>query len=175
MTDLENKPQEKPRVVEISKGFDLGSFDCGQESINDYLSDYAWQNHRSGRARTYIACNSDNDIMGFYSLCPAEISYDEVVISIKAGQPKGQKIPVFKIAQLGVDKKYQGVGIGRALFKDALLNCYNASKIAGGRAVIIDAIDDDIVSFYANYGFEPATKTSNILMLKISKIEKNMP
>jgi len=178
LTNAKKKIIEKPKVEEISKKHDFTSFDCGRPSINEYLTEYAWQNHRSGRSKTWVVCGNDNDndneVVGFYSICPAEISYEEVVVSIKSGQPKGQRIPAYKIAQLGVDKDYQGTGLGKALFKDALLNCLGAAKKVGGRVIIIDALDDEVSGFYIKYGFQPATQTSNLMMLKISDIEESL-
>ena len=176
MTEAKKKRLEKPKVEEILKNHDFSSFDCGRHSINEYLADYAWQNHRSGRAKTWVVCGNDNDneVVGFYSICPAEISYDEVVVDIRGGQPKGQRVPAYKIAQLGVDKDYQGAGLGKALFKDALLNCFEAAKKVGGRVIIIDALDGDVVGFYHRYGFQRAIVTSNLMMLKISDIGKSL-
>lgn len=174
MPETKKKIAEKPTLSEISKDFDFSTFDSGRESINDYLKEYAWQNHRSGRARTFIAYIGNNKVIGFYSLCPAEISYEQTVVPLKTGQPKGQRIPVLKLAQLGVDAEYQGNGLGKALLKDAISNCNQAAQKVGGRAIIVDALDEDVMYFYIKLGFEMAVPESKTLMLKISKIHKSM-
>jgi GNAT superfamily N-acetyltransferase len=172
--ETKKKISEKPIISEISKELDFSTFDSGRPSINDYLKEYALQNHRSGRAKTYVACIDNNRVVGFYSLCPAEISYKQTVVPLKAGQPKGQRIPVLKLAQLGIDIDYQGKGLGKALLKDAILNCYQAAQKVGGRAIIIDALDEDVMNFYIKLGFEIAIPESKTLMLKISTIEKSL-
>lgn len=171
MAKPQTKPQTKPVLSEITKEHDCTCFDCERESINEYLKDYAWQNHRSGRSKTYVAHKDDNKVLGFYSICPAEIKYEDVVVDIKKGQPSGQKISGYKIAQLGVDKNHKKQGIGTALLKDALLNAYAAANKAGGRVVIVDAIDEEIVSFYQERGFQTSLENCKLLMIKVSDIK----
>jgi predicted GNAT family N-acyltransferase len=52
-----------------------------------------------------------------------------------------------------VDTKAQGEGLGRFLLIDALRRIANAAEDVAAHAVVLDAIDEDAVSFYSNYGF----------------------
>ena len=48
----------------------------------------------------------------------------------------------------------KGRGIGTSLLKDAFLRTAEASEIGGLAAIFVDAIDDEMVAFYRNYGFK---------------------
>ena len=57
-------------------------------------------------------------------------------------------------ARFAVDEKLQGRGVGTSLLKDAFLRTVEASEIGGLAAILVDAIDDKMVTFYKNYGFQ---------------------
>jgi GNAT superfamily N-acetyltransferase len=78
--------------------------------------------------------------------------------------------PVVIIGRLAVDKAYQGKGIGRALLKDALLRVTKASELVGARAVVVHAVDQEAVPFYARYGFRTFPIGNQTLYLPIDEI-----
>jgi GNAT superfamily N-acetyltransferase len=78
--------------------------------------------------------------------------------------------PVVIIGRLAVDKAYQGKGIGRGLLKDALLRITKASELVGARAVLVHAVDQEAVPFYARYGFRSFPMGNQSLYLPIDEI-----
>lgn len=64
-----------------------------------------------------------------------------------------EEVPLLLIGRLAVDAACQGRGLGTDLLIDALQRCLAAAEIAGARAVIAHAIDDDAVQFYQRHGF----------------------
>jgi GNAT superfamily N-acetyltransferase len=78
--------------------------------------------------------------------------------------------PVVIIGRLAIDKNYQGKGLGRALLKDALLRITKASELVGARAVIVHAVDQGAIPFYARYGFKSFPVGSQTLFLPIDEI-----
>jgi predicted N-acetyltransferase YhbS len=59
------------------------------------------------------------------------------------------------LARLAVDKSEQGRGLGGALLKDALLRTTQAADIAGIRALVVHAKDDEARAWYGRFDFEP--------------------
>jgi len=57
------------------------------------------------------------------------------------------------LARLAVDQHWAGCGVGRQLLAAALRGIAAASATVGFEMVIVDAIDDDAVTFYTRYGF----------------------
>ncbi len=61
------------------------------------------------------------------------------------------------LARLAVDRREQGQGLGKALLKDALLRTSQAADIAGIRALLVHAKDDEARLWYQEkYNFEPS-------------------
>lgn len=57
------------------------------------------------------------------------------------------------LARLAVDRHWRGAGIGKQLLVDAMVRVADASRSVGFEVVVVDAIDDTAVTFYARYGF----------------------
>jgi ribosomal protein S18 acetylase RimI-like enzyme len=79
-------------------------------------------------------------------------------------------IPVMILARLGVDEKYQKLGLGKEMLKDAFLRTLQASEIAGLKAIIAHAKNLNAISFYKKYGFEQSKFDKKHLMLTIQDI-----
>ena len=58
-------------------------------------------------------------------------------------------------ARLAVDRAEQGRGLGKALVKDALPGTAAAADIAGVRALLVHAKDDEARAWYEALEFEP--------------------
>ena len=83
-------------------------------------------------------------------------------------------IPVMILARLAIDRQFQGRGLGSALLKDALSRMIAASKIVGARAVLVHAIDEEAVSFYAAFGFKSFPGDARTLFLPIESIAASL-
>lgn len=82
--------------------------------------------------------------------------------------------PVVIIGRLAVDKAFQGKGLGRGLLKDALLRITKASEMVGARAVVVHAVDQEAVPFYARYGFRSFPIGNQTLFLTIEEIVRSL-
>ena len=54
---------------------------------------------------------------------------------------------------LGVDERYQGMGLGAQLLRDAILNSLKVSELAGARALVVDPTGETASAFYRRFGF----------------------
>src|ERR1043165_621993 len=154
--------------VLLTKDHERNSFDCGVAGLNDYLKKYALQNQKKHAARTYVATRG-NRIVGYYSLAYGSLSLEEAPQSVKSGLSR-HPIPVILLARLAVDSTEQGLGLGLALLKDALLRTVQAAEIAGLRAMLVHAKDDSARGFYEKYGFERSPIDAYHLFLRLSDI-----
>lgn len=156
---------EAPRP--ISHNDDLASFCCGEAELDHWLKTRALKNE--GKAtRTYALC-IDDKLAGFYSLAVGSISRELVSGSIRRNMP--EPIPVMLIARLAVDKKFHGRGIGMGLLRDALLRTVHVASIAGIRAVMVNALNDNAAGFYSHFGFKEAPNNRLLLLLPLAEIE----
>lgn len=67
-----------------------------------------------------------------------------------------EPIPVMILGRLAVDRRFQGEGFGKALLRDAILRTLQAAEIAGIRAILVHAKDENARQFYARFGFLPS-------------------
>lgn len=80
-------------------------------------------------------------------------------------------MPVMILARLAVDLQHQGMGLGKALLKDALLRTAQAADIAGILALLVHAKDEAARSWYLNWEFEPSASDSLHLFLLMKDIK----
>jgi len=155
----------------IGKQHDRKSFDCGEAALNDFLVRFARQNHDSGGAKTFLACDPGKParILGFYSLGPASIDYARTpaVIRRKLGR---YEVPVFRLGRLAVDQTCQGKGLGSQLLVAAGARCIAASELVGGVALVIDAKSNRGAAWYANFGAIPLDDAPLTLVLPLATL-----
>jgi GNAT superfamily N-acetyltransferase len=145
---------------------DLAGFDCGIAERNDYLRKHALAAAAGGSARTYVARRGLR-VVGYYSLAYGAIAPEEAPERIRKGMPR-HPIPVMLLARLAVDRSEQGRGLGKALLKDAFLRVAKAAEIAGLRALLVHAKDDQARAFYRRFDFvvSPTHEQHLLLLLK---------
>ncbi|MCO5991635.1 GNAT family N-acetyltransferase [Actinoallomurus spadix] len=77
-------------------------------------------------------------------------------------------VPGYLLGRLAVDRSLQGSGLGGWPLHDALETAVNASELAGGRIIVVDAIDDQAAAFYTHHGFRAVKGNPRRLVLKMS-------
>lgn len=145
----------------------MTDFDCGTQSLNNFLQYTAKKNLRLNLGRTFLAIE-DGDIVGYYTLAGATVAPD-VVPSTTSNFP----IPVTLIPALAVVTFRQGGGaVGPFLLKDALIRANAASQQVASFAVTLDARDDDAKRFYIRHGFTELLDGERHLFIPMKAIEK---
>lgn len=131
---------------------------------------HARQNHENGSAKTYLAINNSNNIiLGYYSLCPASIEFERTPELIKHGLAR-HDIPVFKLARLATDLSVQGKGLGGQLLLAAGRRCLSVASELGGVALLIDAKNERVANWYISYGAIPLLDTPLSLLISFKTI-----
>ena len=107
-------------------------------------------------------CEGDR-VMGYYSLATGAVTHADAPGHVRRNLP--EPVPVMVLGRLAVDRSWQGQGVGRGLLKDALLRTLWAARIAGLRALLVQAIDAEAAAFYRHHGFSPSPMDASVLML----------
>ncbi|WP_202951104.1 GNAT family N-acetyltransferase [Synechococcus sp. PCC 7336] len=115
------------------------AFDCGDESLNDWLQRQSRQSEQVGNARTYVVC-VENVVVGFYCLAAGSVVRQDAIKPMQRNAP--DPIPAIVLGRLAIDLNHQGQGLGRGLVKDALLRGLQAANVIGARAFIVHALSD---------------------------------
>ena len=145
-------------------------FDCGQEELDRFLKKFALPNQAANAAQTYVTCRA-NRVVGYYSLAVGSVRPEESPKRTLKGLAR-HPVPVMILARLAVDRSEQGAGIGRALLKDALLRTAQAADIAGIRALVVHAKDENARRWYEQFDFEPSPTDPLHLFLLLKDLKK---
>jgi GNAT superfamily N-acetyltransferase len=155
------------KVQKLASIHDVSAFDCGNPALNQFLHRFALVNQKANSAQTYVSCEEGtNRVAGFYSLAVGSVEQAAAVGRLGKGLA-GHPVPVMILARLAVDRRFQGLGLGRALLKDALLRTTQAAEIAGIRAILVHAKDDAARNWYLQWGFESSPTDPYHLFLLI--------
>lgn len=150
----------------ITGQHNVSTFDCGKSPLDDWLRQHALRNE--GRAsRCFVVCEGAT-VAGYYTLTMGSVLREHAPKPLTRNMPP--QIPVVLLGRLAVDRRYHGRKLGPALLKDALRRSLAASAEVAARAVLVHAIDLEVVSFYTQYGFKPFPESSLTLFLPVGDI-----
>lgn len=155
-------------IESLSSKHDRSSFDCGEQSLNTYLKQYARQNDVKGLGRTYVAVEpGQTQIEGYYTISTGAVTFEQVPEKL----PR-YPIPVVHLGRLAVDLRSQGKALGELLLIDALKRAAQASEQLGIYAVEVRALNENARRFYLKYGFTPLLDDELHLYLSMKTIRK---
>ncbi len=151
----------------------MDAFDCGKDPLNDFLKRRALKNE--GKAsRTYVVTantgNMAGKVVAYYSLSTGAVTHDGAPGWAKRNMPN--PLPVLVLGRLAVHSDHQGKGLASGLLREAFRRAVEAANIAGARALIVHAIDDEAIGFYTPYGFQRFPTDGRTLFLPIETIAK---
>lgn len=152
----------------LNDAHDLSQFTCGKPSLDNWLKHRALSNHERGFTAVMVV-HEGGRVVGYYGLAPTAVVPTAMPRAIRTGQPP-DPIPCLLLGQLATDTGWAGHGIGSGLLKHALERCIEAAKLVGGRALIVNAVDEEAVGFWQRRGFLPSRDDPMILFRSISDI-----
>lgn len=166
----ENK---KYLITSLQKMHDRNDFNCGIETLNQYLQTQASQDAKKNVAVTYVLTlpRSDN-ILGYYTLSSISIFPGELPNELIKKLPRYPVLPGILLGRLTVDIRSQGMSIGQYILIDALKRSLQVSSQIGIVAVIVDAKNENAVKFYQHFGFIQLPNNGNRLFIPINTIQK---
>ena len=158
--------------VLLDPTYAVDDFNCGDESLNNYIKRYAYFNNQNSSARTYVTTR-EGKVVGYYTLTPGSVNKKDVPLRVGKGLAN-HPVSVIILARLAVDQTEQGIGLGKALLRDALLRIVSAADIIGGRSVLVHAKDKNAKAFYEHFGFEPSPIDQFHVYLLLKDIKKTL-
>jgi GNAT superfamily N-acetyltransferase len=144
------------------------TFDSGEPTLDEWLKRRALANQVSGASRTYVACEEDKRVVGYYAIASGALAQTGAPGRFRRNMP--DPIPVVVLARLAVDRNHQGRGLGRALFRDAAHRVAQAAGTIGIRGMVVHAISEDARRFYIALGFDPCPAEAMTLVVTLPDI-----
>jgi GNAT superfamily N-acetyltransferase len=178
----------------LKKDHNVKKFNCGNPELNAWLQSAVAQDKVANTAITFVV-RYRNKVIAYYSLAigsienqPLQPETSRIKKSIQRAKSRikkrlqpskkreknefeQQSIPVIIISRLAVDIKYQGLGIGKSLLKDAILRTLNASEQSGIKIIFVHAKDEKSLDFYHKFGFEPCPIDPFKMMLLLKNVQ----
>jgi len=149
----------------------LHDFNCGNDSLNDWLKRRAIKNEASGASRTYVVCRQ-NDVIAYYTLATGAVRCADSPGRIRRNMP--DPIPIMVLGRLAVHLDWQKKGLGGDLLVDAVKRTLQAADIVGIRALVVHALSKEAKQFYERFGFQSSPTDPLDLMISLKDAEANL-
>jgi len=152
----------------LTAAHDVFEFDCGKPTLDHWLKTRALSNQEKGFTAVLVVHEAGRAV-GYYGLAPTAVVPNLLPRSIRTGQPP-DPVPCLLLGQLATDVGWAGRGIGTGLVKHALERCVTAAKLVGGRALMVNAVDQEAAAFWQRRGFVPSKDDPLLLFRSIAAI-----
>jgi ribosomal protein S18 acetylase RimI-like enzyme len=166
MTDFQNL------VIEpLNRTHDRTGFQCGVEALDRYLKKQAKQDVKRRISRVFVATKPDNPeaVIGYYTLSTLSIELNQLPEKLARKLPK-HPVPAALIGRLAVSKAAQGQRVGKMLLADAIKRTLAVSDQIAIYTMVVDAISDNAIGFYEQFGFTHLVDDSPRLFLPLKSI-----
>ena len=142
----------------------LKGFDSGLDVVDSWAANHAHSAKRRGTAVVYVSYTAGHlTPAGFYTLSIHSVEHAEVGGGwLRRNAPV--QVPAILIGMLGVDQKFQGMGLGSALLADAIARSLGIADAIGSKAIVVDQASDGARSFYTRYGFASIPGTERMYL-----------
>jgi predicted GNAT family N-acyltransferase len=170
---LPNQPPVPAFYVEpLGSHHDREAFSCGKERLDSYLRRQATQDVKKHVAVAFVLTNDSRVIAGYYTLSQYSVELDAIPQDIARKLPKYPVVPATLIGRLAMSTAFRGQRLGEFLLMDALNRCLSGSVQVASAAVIVDAKDEEALTFYKKYGFLELPRVSRRLFLPMATIQQ---
>lgn len=169
---MRHDPSSQTEALELSPPEKLGShhltdeFDCGEQSINEYLRQKALKAQDAKHAVVYVVrFKNTQEVAGYYTLANSAIDRSGAATAkIRRNAPN--PLPVTVLGRMGVTAAASGRGLSLALLADAIERSILASEVIGSVALIVHPLTERLATYYAKHaGFIPCPDLAPMTMM----------
>lgn len=158
-------------IIEPLGAHDRSVFSCGSPSLDRYLREQASQDIKRLMANCFVAVETaTNAIAGYYTLSATNVPANELPPEVLKRLPRYPILPAALVGRLAVDQNFHRKGLGSVLLADAALRILKGDMRAF--AIIVDAKDENAVTFYRAQGFRSFASRPMSLFLPLDTAKK---
>ncbi len=157
-------------LIPLTSDYEMKPFDCGDAALNDFLCKEAKSFLEKRLAKTYLLCDEDGRIAGYFSLFNDKVSRQEVANStwrkIKKLFPHSKHFgsyPSVKIGRFAISLQYRNHGYGSQMMSAIKTFLSRDTGFSHFRFLTVDAYLS-AVPFYEKNDFKallPADEQDN--------------
>jgi ribosomal protein S18 acetylase RimI-like enzyme len=145
---------------------DRQRFVSGIEALDRYLATQASQDVKRRVSNGFVAHDGTGAIAGYYTFAASSVLLGDLPPDVVKRLPRYPPVPAALIGRLAVDRRFKGMGLGRALVMDAAIRAGYADPAIF--ALVVEAKVAAAVAFYKHNGFENFTSRSTSLFLPVA-------
>jgi len=158
-------------IIEPLGAHDRSAFSCGSPSLDRYLREQASQDIKRLMANCFVAVETaTNAIAGYYTLSATNVPANELPPELLKRLPRYPILPAALVGRLAVDQNFHRKGLGSVLLADAALRVLKGDMKAF--AIVVDAKDENAITFYRLQGFRPFASRPMSLFLPLGTAKK---
>ena len=159
------------RLEALESTHDRSTFTSGEARLDIYFQTQVTQDIRRRIASCFVAVDAaTNQVAAYYTIASASISTPDLPPEDAKRLPRYPTMPAVRIGRLAVDQHYQGRGLGKALLADSAIKAMTAAPAS--YALLVDAKNDQAVTFYKYHGFRQLIDLPKVLFLSLATAEK---
>ena len=143
------------KVLRLTQDYTFKDFDCGNKDLNDFLL-YDSKNYLASRLAVTYVIESDEDIVGYFSVSNDKLTVREVdksswrrIKQLFYHRKHRCDYPAVKVGRLAVDKKYQGTDIGSDIL-NFIKSMFVYNNRTGCVFVTVDALREALPFYIKN-------------------------
>jgi len=156
----------------LTAAHEVVSFACGKPMLDRWLRTRALANQEKGFTVVMVVHDAGR-VVGYYGLAPTAVLPATLPRNVRTGQPPSP-VPCLLLGQLATDLGWSGRGIGTALLAHALRRCVAGAELIGGRAVVVNAPDEEAARFWARWGFSASRDDRLVLFRSVRAIAASL-
>lgn len=150
----------------------VSQFACGKPALDLWLKTRALSNRKKDFT-VVMVIHDGGRVVGYYGLAPTAVAPTGIPRSIRTGQPPNP-VPCLLLGQLATDRDWIGKGIGTGLLRHALMRSVAGANLVGGRALQVNALDEEAALFWQKQGFVASVDNPFILHRSMSDIAASL-
>lgn len=156
---------------------DRAAFSCGTPELDTYIHRYAGQDRRRDLAQCFVLLPraGSAEIMGYYTLSGYAIEVTALPAELAGRLPSAILLPATLLGRMAIDKRRHGQGYGTLLLLHALRAALRASRQVASTGVVVDALTDDLIPFYARHGFVALSDRPRHLLAPMNRLRAMFP
>jgi len=149
------------------------NFRCGVEVLDNYLKKQASIDSKRRFAQVFVLVDKmkASQILGYYTLSSSSFSKEKLP-ETKAKKLPHYPVPAVILGRLAIHSDLQGQGAGEYLLMDVFYRVLSASKVMGVYAIVVDAKNERVKTFYESYGFISFKNESFRLFITLKTLEE---
>ena len=150
-------------VQQLAARHDIADFVSGSDAVDEWFREKALANAHT--SSTHVCLDDEGVVCGFFALRAVVANVSGLSSNLKrVGDTQGMA-PAVLLAWMGLRESHRGGGHGQRLFVRAVQEAVTLYHTARVPLLVVDAINEDLVSWYEKLGLKRIPNSLRLVAL----------